>query len=114
MMTFFHSENKTICHKEYNPLWKHPSAQSQFLDIQLQDTNANKWVRAFFVFFFLEFINFYLKFPFYRVHLKWKGKTNEQTKKKTKKKEKEKKNYYSRQTTSKLIESTYLKFMYNI
>ena len=109
MMTFFHSENKTIYHKEYDPVWKqHPSAQSQFLDIQLQDTNANKWVRAFF--FFWNLLIFIWSFHFTEYTWSKKEKqTNKQNKRQKKRKEKKRKTITADNTTSKLIESTYLK-----
>ena len=106
MMTFFHSENKTIYHKEYDPVWKqHPSAQSQFLDIQLQDTNANKWVRAFFFFWNLLISIWSFHFTEYT----WSKKEKQTNKTRDKKKEKKRKEKLLQQTTSKLIESTYLK-----
>ena len=91
MMTFFHSENKTIYHKEYDPVWKqHPSAQSQFLDIQLQDTNANKWVRAFFFFWNLLIYIWSFHFTEYTWSKKEKQ-TNKQNKRQKKRKEKKRK-----------------------
>ena len=108
MMTFFHSENKTICHKEYDPLWKqHPSAQSQFLDIQLQDTNANKWVHA--IFFFWNLLIFIWSFHFTEYTWSEKEKQTNKTKDTHTHTKKRKQKLLQQADNSKLIESTYLK-----